>query len=99
MSTRRILGAIAALGIVLAAVFGWAWVSTRSDLEASRSELAELRQSLTHARTIVYANDGDTIELDGKESVRILGIDTPEMWRKRGGKWERIVKPDPRAAA
>ncbi len=30
--------------------------------------------------------DGDTIQLDNGETVRYLGIDAPEMWRKEGGR-------------
>jgi micrococcal nuclease len=31
-------------------------------------------------RTVVRVVDGDTLELDGKEKVRLLGVDTPEKF-------------------
>jgi micrococcal nuclease len=30
-------------------------------------------------RTCLWVSDGDTIVLDGKEKVRLIGVDTPEM--------------------
>jgi micrococcal nuclease len=37
--------------------------------------------------------DGDTIELSSGERVRYIGIDTPEMRRKVGGRWIEVGEP------
>ena len=37
--------------------------------------------------------DGDTVELSGGRLVRYIGIDTPEVRRRRGGEW--VVDPEP----
>jgi micrococcal nuclease len=37
-----------------------------------------------HSRTVTRIIDGDTIELDGGERVRLIGVDTPEMNDARG---------------
>lgn len=59
----------------------------------------ELAAAVHTPRILTRAIDGDTVELDGGERVRIIGIDTPETWKKTGGKWERIADPDPRGVA
>ncbi|MHC4872018.1 MAG: thermonuclease family protein [Planctomycetota bacterium] len=48
------------------------------------------------ARTLVRAYDGDTIELDKGEKVRILNINAPETWEKKNDKWVRKKNADPR---
>lgn len=45
---------------------------------------------------VVEITDGDTliVELAGKrESVRLIGVDTPESWARSGGKWTHIDEP------
>lgn len=37
--------------------------------------------------------DGDTVRIRGGKLIRYIGIDTPELRRKRGGKW--IYDPTP----
>lgn len=49
-----------------------------------------------NSRLLVRAIDGDTIELDGGERVRILNINTPETWQRKGRKFEKIKDPDPK---
>lgn len=39
--------------------------------------------------------DGDTIELQGGERVRYVGVDTPELYRRSGAGW--IYQPEPLA--
>ncbi|MBN1586407.1 MAG: thermonuclease family protein [Candidatus Omnitrophica bacterium] len=41
--------------------------------------------------------DGDTVELSTGQHVRYLGINTPEVRKKRGGQW--IYDPEPFAEA
>lgn len=51
-------------------------------------------------RTIVRVVDGDTVELDGKEKVRLIGIDTPEKFEsakldkdsERSGKDKKTIQ-------
>jgi len=46
--------------------------------------------------TLVEITDGDTIKVEyaGKrESVRLIGVDTPESWARRGGKWLHVDEP------
>lgn len=51
-------------------------------------------------RTIVRAIDGDTLVLDGAEKVRVLGIDTGELYEKtKAGGWRKIANPAPGAVA
>jgi endonuclease YncB( thermonuclease family) len=50
--------------------------------------------------TITRAMDGDTFEVDGGlATVRLAGVDTPEVWERRDGDWRRIADPDPRGLA
>ena len=45
---------------------------------------------------VVEITDGDTlvVELAGKrESVRLIGVDTPESWARRGGRWLHVDEP------
>ena len=37
--------------------------------------------------------DGDTIELDNGESVRYIGIDTPETRKREGDTWVYVGEP------
>lgn len=37
--------------------------------------------------------DGDTIELAGGKRVRYLGIDTPEVRKRIGGRWQYLPEP------
>nr|MBU1327532.1 thermonuclease family protein [Candidatus Omnitrophota bacterium] len=45
--------------------------------------------------TVSRVVDGDTIELSNRETVRYIGIDTPEIREKKNGEW--IYKPRPYA--
>jgi micrococcal nuclease len=38
----------------------------------------QTQQETSHWRSVVRVIDGDTIMLDGKERVRLIGVDTPE---------------------
>lgn len=72
----------------------------RERAESYHQNLEYLQSSLQAARTLVRCIDGDTIELDGGERVRIIGVNVPETWQKtKAGGWKRIEKPDPRAIA
>lgn len=42
--------------------------------------------------------DGDTIELADGRLVRYLGIDAPELRRRKGGRWVRAPEPFSEAA-
>lgn len=44
---------------------------------------------------VTWVIDGDTIEIQGGERVRYLGIDTPEKRRRHGNQW--IKDPEPYA--
>lgn len=89
------------IGFVLAMTGGIVLhVWTRAELSATRAAYAKLLADMQSARTLVRAIDGDTIELDGGERVRILGIDTPELSEKTpAGGWRRIENPAPAAIA
>ncbi|MFQ5952688.1 MAG: thermonuclease family protein [Candidatus Omnitrophota bacterium] len=39
---------------------------------------------------VTWVVDGDTIELGNGKRVRYLGIDTPEVRRRVGGKWQYL---------
>jgi micrococcal nuclease len=45
--------------------------------------------------TVTRVVDGDTIELSNSETVRYIGIDTPELREKKGSKW--VYNPRPYA--
>lgn len=90
--------------IILAALLAlavWYAVTVRLELADTRAALVAMqtRAATADTRVLVRAIDGDTLELDGGERVRIIGIDTPETWRRRGGGWERIDDADPRGVA
>lgn len=42
---------------------------------------------------VTHVIDGDTVVLEGGETVRYIGIDTPEARRRKGGRW--IEEPQP----
>ena len=89
----RVPAALVALLLVLLASAPWAW-------RTEHAELARLRADLATARVLVRAIDGDTVELDGGERVRLLGIDAAELREKTpAGGWRVIPNPDPRGVA
>lgn len=49
-----------------------------SKKESQKVSTAEQPKATAAWRTVVRAVDGDTIELDGGERVRLIGVDTPE---------------------
>lgn len=49
----------------------------------------------SHNYTVSCVVDGDTIELSNRETVRYIGIDTPEIREKKNAEW--IYKPRPYA--
>jgi micrococcal nuclease len=48
---------------------------------------------LPDSALVEEAVDGDTIRISGSRLVRYIGIDTPELRRKRGGRW--VYDPTP----
>jgi len=69
------------------------WIGAAREASALRITIAAQQEALDARRTIARAVDGDTLELDGGERVRLLGIDTPETVRKEGRKWVVIENP------
>lgn len=49
----------------------------------SQSSLSCSRFTATETASIAYVHDGDTIHLDDKRKVRLIGIDTPELAHRR----------------
>ena len=49
----------------------------------------------SHNYTVSCVVDGDTIELSNRETVRYIGIDTPEIREKKNAEW--VYKPRPYA--
>jgi len=46
--------------------------------------------------TLISITDGDTIVFEyagNRESVRLIGVDKPESWARRGGRWQRVDEP------
>jgi endonuclease YncB( thermonuclease family) len=48
---------------------------------------------------LTRVHGGDTVEISGVGRCRLLGIDTPEVWRFRNGEWQAIPDLPPRAYA
>lgn len=63
-------------------------------LAASLLGCAQALPGQAHIRRVI---DGDTIELADGRLVRYIGIDAPEVRRKRAGRW--VVEPEPFALA
>lgn len=81
--------------LLLLALAGAVWYAAGVQLELER-----LQSALHASRVLVRALDGDTLELDGGEKVRVLGIDTGETWgRTASGGWVHLEHPEPRAVA
>ena len=82
MTRRRLKLGSALLGLVLVAVLGY----TRRDAPlppvdstpASFPPASPTAPQLTAPRQCVRVIDGDTIELEGGERVRLIGVNTPE---------------------
>lgn len=49
--------------------------------------------------TVSRVMDGDTIELVTGERVRYVGIDSPEVWKRKGSKWVHAPEPFGEAAS
>lgn len=86
---KRVLPAALLAALIAAVVFGL----------VQHQQLQRLRTDLTQARTLVRVLDGDTVELDGGERVRIIGINAPETWERKGKQWRRIENADPKGVA
>lgn len=71
-SGRALLVAVAALLVV-----GWFWLDPGSDGSGDPVADDTLRESATVQRVV----DGDTLVLQDRRRVRVLGIDTPEAAR------------------
>lgn len=48
---------------------------------------------------IEKVHDGDTVSVRGFGRCRIMGIDTPEIWRQEGDGWVPVERPDDNAFA
>lgn len=44
-------------------------------------------------------HDGDTVSVRGYGRCRILGIDTPEIWKQEDGVWKPVENPEENAYA
>jgi len=69
------------LGVVLAlAGFGFGIEKTTDvPVDIIETEVEDRQSATGTVAEVVYVIDGDTIEIDSGERVRLLGIDTPEM--------------------
>lgn len=79
MTTRRSARMLGSIGVAVLAVLAVAWIvgARQPERQPDRIETGE----------VVAVVDGDTIDVqlpDGKERVRIIGIDTPEIGRAVG---------------
>lgn len=66
----------------------WNFLALPGDISA-QTALPGVNDSVVVKRVI----DGDTIELEGGERIRYLGIDAPERHRKVNGQWIRVEEP------
>ena len=64
-----------------------------SPVESSGSSPRASQDRLPDRAAVRRVIDGDTIELSDGRLVRYIGIDTPEVRRRRGGQW--VVDPEP----
>ena len=78
--------AMAIILVLLVALYVWAaWRAPRAD-----------GGQLT---VIEHVHDGDTVSVRGFGRCRILGIDTPEIWRQEGDGWVPVEHPEANAYA
>lgn len=61
--------------------------------------LASCGASLPQQVRVRRVVDGDTIEVSGGQLVRYIGIDTPEVRRRVGGRWVEAPEPMGQEAA
>jgi hypothetical protein len=97
--------------LLLTGLVGWQSRATRGEVARLRAEVGRLESVAADlgrrldaapppgARTITRAMDGDTVELNGGQRIRLAGIDTPETWHRVDGEWQRLPDPDPRGVA
>lgn len=64
-------------GLILAAVLGWDWKTDLTRL-ATRGGFYQAEIIFPHSATVISALDGDTIQLDNGEIVRLIGINAPD---------------------
>lgn len=80
---RRLMGVVL---ILLVVVYVWA---------ARRARHADSPER----PVIEKVHDGDTVSVRGFGRCRILGIDTPEIWRQDGDSWVPVEHPADNAYA
>lgn len=84
-------------GLAILAVAAAALVGYGAGRWQASSGAERLRRSLAQSDVIVRAIDGDTVELKHVGLCRIMGVDTPEIWTKRGAEWVPVAAPEPGA--
>ena len=85
---RTISRALAALAILALAFAGICFLADAAPSNGARRPLVPAEfLKVTDGDTIRVLLDGDVVR------VRLIGIDAPEAWKKRGSKW--VKNPDP----
>ena len=79
--------------VVLLAVLSVLSAVSASTVESSGSSPRASQERLPDRAAVRRVIDGDTIELSDGRLVRYIGIDTPEVRRRRGEQW--VVDPEP----
>lgn len=64
-------------GLILASVLGWDWQSDLARLK-ERGGYFQAKTVFPQKATVAEVIDGDTIELDSGQTVRLLGINAPD---------------------
>lgn len=78
-------------GLILASILGWNW---QGDLQRLAQSGGYKNSSVIFPKTAVVTNvlDGDTFEIDNGQTVRMIGIDTPNRGEAGGEEATEYLK-------
>jgi len=68
-------------GLILASVLGWNWQTDLAQLK-ERGGYYQSKTIFPQKATVAEVIDGDTIELDSGQTIRLLGINAPDRGEK-----------------
>lgn len=67
-------------GLILASLLGWNWQKGLASIKNSGYKQSEI--IFPNSASVVKVSDGDTIEIDNGQTIRLIGINAPDRGEK-----------------